>query len=298
MSMIDLFQPEDEAEGRLVKIAMARDGADEAFVYEAQIAFALKREDCEVASRLLPGATEMFDRASAKEDNEKFSANAAPDIAGLRLILSHAQGGKVAIEGGAEVRTAKLVASKKGVTVTIKFGLGGQDAAAAARLVEVLGQAVCVSTSNDQQSMFRSAGASAVRSTTVPVKVGDLVTARTAEGTIVGRVAEAPTTESSTVTIEDFEHEYRVNESEIVGAITLEGDVAALRRSYKDRCKRKGVTPTWSAVLLAGVEVWPGGKSASGNCPLTGEIMQRAFALLESGAVESIPREAGAVPVS
>jgi hypothetical protein len=119
------------------------------------------------------------------------------------------------------------------------------------------------------------------------------VTARSGDDTIVGRVAEAATAENSTVTIEDFDHEYRLNESEIVGAITLEGDIAALRRSFKDRCKRKSITPTWGAVLLAGAEVWPGGKNASGACPLDGEIMRRAFELLDTGMVQSLPREAG-----
>lgn len=291
MSMLDIHQPQAEADGKLVKVAMSRDGTEvDTFIFEAQVAFSIRREDCEIVSKILPGAGEMFDRAAATEDNEKFTATSNPDVSGLRLMLSSASGGKVAIEAGAEIRSVKLVASKKGVTVTIKFGIGGQTAEAAGRIVELLGNAVTVSTSNDQQDLFRPTG----RADAPTAKVGDLVTARSNNDTIVGRVASAATADSPRVSIEDFDSDYMVDESEIVGVITLDGDVAALRRSFKDRCKRKGIIPTWNAVLLAGVESWVGGKSATGKQPLTADIMARAFELLETGAVEALPREPGA----
>lgn len=279
MPMPDFTQHTGECDGSLVKFAVKADGTvEDAYVYEAQVAFTIAdMTDARIAEGVAPGASEVFTRSSG-DDNWKHSSTVSPgtSLGPMRVTLSHADRGKVAIEGMAEVKALALRASKKAVVLSVKLAFGGQSAGIAANLAALLRSACCMSFERPQGVLpFRAKDAT-------EANIGDVVVAW--DGKVhehfVGRLAEV---EGDRLTLESFGNEFAASKAGIVAVLKLDGDVPAMVRSYEMRCGRRDVTPTWEAIVMAAAETGDGLLNGGGLLTLTPEILERAVARLESG---------------
>lgn len=285
--MIDLTCRSAEVDGQVVKYSVKADGkVEDAYIFEADVAFVIASvEDARIVEKVIPGAVEVFARAGREDDNWKFNTSVVPDIRGFRATISHAARGKVAMEGGCEIKALRLRSSKKATACTIKLAFGGQTAQGAANLAAMLRSACCLSLEHDQQVIpfARKAG----EAPPAPAK-GDIIVAVAGGDTYCGRFVEQA---GSIITIEDFDNEYAVEVDEVTAVLKVGGDVAALSRSYKTRCGKRKIQPTWAAIVLAfaeGAEV-----RGTATIDLTAEVIERAVARLESGDADFLPPEAG-----
>lgn len=279
MPMIDLTERADECDGALVKFSVKADGkADDAYLYEAHVAFRLDDlDDARIAAKVAPGAAEVFAKSQG-DDNWKHSGTVTPgtSLGPLRITLSHADRGKVAIEGQAEIKGLSLRASKKAVVLVAKIAFGGQSAGIAANLAALLRASCCMTFERPQGVLpFRPREAN-------DANVGDVVITWDPDVRehFVGRLAEV---EGERLTLESFGNEYVAVKSEIVAVVKLDGDVTGMLRSYEDRCKRREISPTWEAIVMAAAEDGTALLRGGGVVTLTPEILERAVARLESG---------------
>lgn len=287
MPMIDLTDQSAEADGQLNKFSIKADGkAEDAYLYEADLIFVIASvEDAKILDKIFPGAVRVQEESQREDTNWKFNATVNPDITGVKATLSHASRGKVAIDGGCEVKSVRLRASKKAIAATVKLVFGGQTAGTAAKLTALLRTACCLSIEKNQQVIpFPTKGVA-------PAVPGDLVAVWDSEvgQHYVGLVAES---EDGRLTLDDHGNEYTVSADEVVAVVKLDGDIKALIRSFKTRCKRRDIQPTWEAILLAGAE----GNSlldGGGTLTLDSEVLERAVARLQSGDAEMLPPEPG-----
>lgn len=287
MPMIDLTAKDSEADGQLIKYTGKADGkAEDAYIFDAVVAFTVRgREDAATLEAMIPGACEIFDRATREDDNWRFNTTVKPDMSGVRAVISHAERGKVAVEGACEVKSVQLRASKKATVVSVTMAFGGQSAGVATNLTALLRSTCCLSVERAQQVIpFPTSKAP-------DGQTGDLVAVwdPEVEQHMVGRLVE--TSVGGVMTLEDFDNEYAASRDHVVAVVKLGGDVTALTRSYKQRCGRRKITPTWEAVILAAAESAEGLLSGGGSVILTPEIIERAVARLESGDGVMLPPE-------
>lgn len=290
MSMLDLTERQGEANGALVSFKVRADSKDEdSFVYEADVAFKVQTpEDARILGRVVPGAVSIYEKAENPDDNWKFRVTVTPDSS-VKATLSHASGGKVAIQGAAEIKAIKVVASKKSVTATIRLLFGGQTADRAGYLAKLLRNEVTLSTEVAQQ-VFRFADRAGPRAT-----VGHLAVAGAGAGEqpIVGRIDHV---DGGGVTISTLDGTtFTVDQGRIVSSFGLTGDVDALLRVYATKCKRRKSLPTWDALLLAIAEEWDGATRCTADgatYELTAAVVERAVARLSSGE-GTLPPEPG-----
>jgi len=289
MPMIDFTQKQSEADGQLSRFTLKADGKDEsAFIYECDVVFVIDSvADARTLASIVPGAVEVFERAGREDDNWKFNTTVNPDLAGVRATLSHAKRGKVAVDGGVEVKSLRLRASKKAVAATAKLVFGGQTAAVAANLAPLL-RAACSLSLEKLQGVIPFPSA---KGAPEPQK-GDLVVAwgRDVQQHYVGRLVEAT---EERIALDNFGDEYSIDPEEVTAVLKLDGDVTALRKSFVSRCKRRDVQPMWDAVILAAAESDSGLLSGGGTLVLTPEVIERAVARIESGDAELLPPEPG-----
>ena len=287
MPIIDLTENEHTADGVLHKFTTKADGQDEdAFVFEADVVFIIDSvDDAKILSRMIPGAVEIFERANREDDNWKFTANAKPDMDGVKVQLASAKGRSASIDGSTMIKALIIRASKAAVTATVRFTFGGQPSKVAQKLTTLLGKATRVTTDFSQQVLqFPKAveGGGMQR--------GDIVVAHSSDTWVVGMVEEIG---DSTVKVKDFSNSYTVDPEEIVSVLHLDGDVTALRRTYGNRCKSDDLTPTWEAIILAMGEDSEDVLKGGGRVRFTPEHVNRAVARLASGDAEILPPEAG-----
>lgn len=286
--MINLVERSAEADGQLNKFVTKADGkAEDAYIYEADLVFTITTVDqAKVVEKVIPGAVEVFARAQREDDNWKFNTTVNPDIVGVKAILSHASRGKVAMQGGCEIKSVRLRSSKKATACTVKVVFGGQTAQGAANLAAMLTETCSLSMEQQQTVIpFPNAGPAAP-----PPGKGDIIIAWDSEvgETYCGRFVEQ---EGNRVTLEDFDSEYVVDVDAITGVLKVTGDVTALRRSFKSRCKKRDIKPSWASIVLAFAE----GSEVKGTATLAldSSIIEKAVTRLESGDAEFLPPEAG-----
>ena len=292
MSILDFREKSAEADAKLASFKCRADGKDEhAYVYECDVVFTIANpREAEVAAHVLPGAVEVFTRAQEQDTNWKGRVAVVPDLSGVKVDIAHAARGKVAISGTAEVKQVELRASKKAVTVRARFVFGGQTAAQAANLAEALREAVHVALEQQQQPLPLRFGGAAP-------SAGQLVVASMEDGTVVvGRMiaAEDDGEDEGILKLEDFSNTYDVEPGEVVSTLTLGNppdDLTSLLRSYRDRCKRRAIEPTWEALVLA---LGEGAPPATGRVEITSECVERAVELIKEGkATMELPPEKG-----
>lgn len=282
MPVIDFDKLETQADGTLSRYTVKADGRDdEGFVYETDIVFVIEgTQDARIVQSIVPGAEDVWTRASAEDDDWKFNTTVTPDLIGTRAVLTNAKLDHKGIEGACDVKSVRLRASKRATTLTVKLVFGGQTAAQASALAGLLRSAVSLSLSRDQQVL-------PFPTTSVQPKTGDLVVAFDGGTAFTGRLLQS---DDSVLVLEDFDREYRVDPGSVSSVIRLDGDVAALRRSYKTRCQRRNLTASWEAIVLALGQDNGAVTRGSASVVLTAETIEKAVALLESGD-ELLPPE-------
>ena len=287
--MIDLTEKNTVSDATLVKFGVKADGKDEeAFIYDLDLLIPVQSaEDAELVQHMIPGAVDVFDKATNEQDNWKFNTTVKPDLDGVRVEISDASHGERAMDGSAEVKSIKLRASKKAVSVVFRMSLGGQTEGVATRLTRLLRNAVSVEVEQTQQVLpFATGGRTP--------EPGDLVVAMDSDvgESRVGRLVDTVVTDGETLyRLEDFDSEYAVQADQVVSIIGLGGDVRALVRSYKGRCKRRELAPTWEAVLLgiATQADWALRGGQGQTFDLSPEVIEAAVEALDRG--ESVPAD-------
>lgn len=290
--MLDLTAHHAEADLTLNAFTVKADGkAEDRYVYALDLVSEIKGvEDAEVLARILPGAVDLYEKASHDQDNRKFTVALNPGLEGIRFNIGNAHSSKGVVQGLGEVKQIKVRASKVATTCVFRIVMGGQSEEVASDLTRLLRNAASVVAEYDQQLLpFEGKK---------PPEVGHLVVAFDSDTgeNMVGRLAE--TSERDGIVyyaLENFDCDFQVAAENVVSNFVLEGDVAALVKSYKTRCKKRSISPTWDAVILAIAKSWDGAlKGGKGQAVmLTTEHIEMAVNMIQDGSGEILPQEPG-----
>jgi hypothetical protein len=283
----DLAARQSEADGTLNKFAVKADGSAEgAYLYELQVAFPVNNSaEAETLGAFIPGAKDTYLRATERDD-WKSSVTVVPDLDGVHVELADARSGRSIIKGVAEIKAATYRTSKRAAALVLKVLLGGQTEAIAAVLTKALRAPVHFIFEQSQQSLF---GKEKGQAKPVP-EMGNVVCALENGERVWGRVVEVndgdEDDDAKSIVLDDFGVDHVVTSEDVQSFWQLAetDDLDKLLKSYKDRAKRRELTPTWSALTVAVGEAFgAGGAPGEGAHALTKEIVERAVAVLADG---------------
>lgn len=277
----DLTARASEADGTLSKFSVKPDGATEdTYIYETQIVFPINNSaDAQALETLIPGARDTYIRATERDDWKCQGQVVVPAISGAHVELADAKTGRVAVKGGADIQSATYRASKKAVALTVKVRFGGMTAGMGAAFIGLLRAPIHFVFEAAQRALPFAGTAKAV---VVPER-GDIVCADDQGETVWGRVVEVDDEaegEPAAIVLDDFGIEHTVSAFGVKSFWKLQAadDMPKLITSFKGRCTRRKVTPSWSHITVAVGEAFGGasGVPGDGAHTLTSAIIERA----------------------
>lgn len=278
MSILNLAIAASEADALFSKFQVKPDGTTEAtFIHTADFVFPIANSaEAEILGQLIPGAKDMYLRASQEDTNWKTSVTVTPEIQNAYFELADAKTGRVMFKGGGEIKTAQLRASKRETRLTIRVAFGGQVAETSMNFTKLLRSNVHVVYSASQQALpFKKGEVRPVPET------GDVVAASNEDGvSVYGRVVEVDD-DAGTVIINDFGAEHVVELAKVKSFWKpAEADLEARTRSFKGRCTKRQLVASWSALTVAVGEAFAGGAPGEGPHLITPSIVERAVEVL------------------
>lgn len=284
----DLNNHSGEVDASLSKFTIKTDGDEDAFLFICSVVFMiLNSQEAEELEALIPGAKEIYVRAT-ESDDWKGQIKVTPSFPGMSIELAHAGSGLSLIKGCAEVEYLLYRASKKAVTLTANIRVGGQSAAVAGNLCKGLRGAISFIWQASQQPLFSTKGGKAKQS--IIPKVGQIIAGRDQSGlSIFGQVVEVNDTDGDAL-VSDFGEDHQVRFVDVQSAWQVNTgaeDFTSLIKSFKDRCKKRDLMPSWEALTQATGEAFGQGSTpGDGQHNLTKPIISRAVEIL-AAAVEA-----------
>lgn len=302
MQLLDLTDHKTEGVGLFSKWTIKRDGAvEKGFVVDAELSFSVQTEDeAELAEKICPGAVTLFQRAANARDAAKAEtanhgaaagATALANVSGtvsvkvpvqnVDLLISHVESGKVLVEAGAEMLTARLKATGRKITYVVKTRIHGIESEDAPGLCDALGELVDISVEQRQQVLpFPSAH----EGQPVP-EIGALVSGSHLGAIYAGLVTGFASDEDGEriAELEDIDTTMSVPVASIEASLKVAAEagatVDALVRKFKATSKRQGLNPSWSHIAqsLTGAIVADQAEKVGEMWVLTGEIVDGAL---------------------
>ena len=279
--------PSGEVDGSLNKFSVKCDG--DAYTYKVDLVFPiLNSKEASLLDRCFPGARETYIACTEKEDDWKEQRQVTPVFEGeLQVELVSKTSARSLVKAGATVTRLTLRASKKVVTLTAQLLIPGQSEGVASNLTHGMKAPVTLLWDQAQQTLF-------TKKAVLPIpKVGQIVCFQesfTEEGdgkataTVgFGQVIEV-LEEEQELLVSDFGRDVQVKVSEVTSCWTVntqDDHFDPCLASYKERVKRRKLTPSWSALTQATGEAF-GQQEAPGEGAhtLTKAIITRAIEIL------------------
>lgn len=306
MSVLNLALAKSEADALFNQFRVKADGSTEnTYIHTADFVFPIANTaEAAVLAELIPGAKDMYLRASQEDTNWKTSVTVTPEIRQAHFELADAKSGRVVFKGAGEILTGTLRASKRETKLTVRVAFGGQTAETSMAFTRLLRSNVHVIYEGAQQTMFQGKKGEA---RPVPA-IGDIVCGIEDGTTVFGRAVEVNDEDAAAVTVivNDFGTEHVFD---IAGVKSFwkpaEVDFEKCTKSFSQRCKKRGLIPSWSALTQAVGEAFADGTPSEGAHTLTTKIVERAIELLSAKAPggaagdgtgegeEEVPREGG-----
>lgn len=285
MSVLNLVLPKSEADALFNKFSVKADGSTEnTFIHTADFVFPIANTaEAAILAELIPGAKDMYLRASQEDTNWKTSVTVTPEIKQAHFELADAKSGRVVFKGAGEILTGTLRASKRETKLTVRVAFGGQTAETSMVFTRLLRSNVHIIYEGAQQPLFNEGKGTTARP--VP-NIGDIVCGTEDGVTVFGRAVEVNDEDGDAVTVivNDFgvEHVFTLESVKSFWK-PAEADFEKCTKSFAQRCKKRGLTPSWSALTTAVGEAFAEGTPGEGAHTLTTKIVERAIELLVKG---------------
>lgn len=277
----DLSQHLGETDGSLNKFSVKCDGED-AYTYTVDVVFPiLNSKEAEALEPFFPGAKQTYVSCTEQDDWKEQRTVTPVFPSDLNIELAAKKSGRSLIKAVASIPRLLLRASKKVVTLTVRLVFTGQAEGIATGLTHGMKSPITFCWEQAQQSLF----VKKTVATAITPKVGQIVCFAEADRpSHFGQVVEIH--EDNTALVSDFGEEDQVRFQDLRSAWTVnteDPEYDTCLKSYKERCKRRNLTASWSALTQAVGEAFgQEGTPGEGAHTLTKPILSRAIAILEA----------------
>lgn len=320
---LGLRQGDDsQATGQLLKIAPRRDDGEGRSPISVDIDVAFKVDDSDVddMNSVIPGSGTVIRQAGAREGTTKLNlVDTSPrDDTKLKILdPSHLEAGEAVtlFEGTATPRQAKVQVRSSGSSLIVRYRFAVEPAEVAA-LTARLSKDIEVRVERMQQSLFNdkdkaktgtrregapSSGRRSGAALKAAPKEGDVVRAVKPDGEdTFGQVKTVKADPAGLIlTIKDINddpQEVHVGDVEDVFVFEVPGgqELRHVVASFRNRCTRIGLKPSWAFLILACSQLYGGGQplAPGGKLVITPEVIDKAVELVQEHT-EDEARESG-----
>jgi len=269
--LIDLLAHDTKAIGEISRIAMRRDGTkDRNLLFDITFNFVVNdKEEAEIVSKCLPGATELFMRLESGDETSTVIRADPPTESVYLKLFNVGEDGSIdeAFDGMGEVRAIMFKASQAKTIMSTKIRLVSLDNAACGALCGCLGESVLLEVARAQQMLPLPVTDPLV----LPEKVAEVfrvVTASKDEIHCFGKLVEEKRTK---MILDDFGTRISVNHSDVVATVDVcveGGELTKFLDAYEKKILKAGNSPTWEHLILAlGQEYAEEGMSSNPSDP-------------------------------
>ncbi len=249
--IIDLTERTTEGQGSLTRIAVRRDGTSEdQLLFDADIGFEIQSvEDAAIISKLIPGASELYEHVEAG-DERKTTIRAALADRSVHVELCDLNG-EVLVSGPTEIRTVVYKADPVAVYMTTRFRFFGISEDKSGQIVNALGRRVTVFAEHLQQVFDYAKPADTPIAERSP-DVNDIVTFQNEEDHEFGMVVGEG---NGQIEVSNFTSVKTIDDSTVLSRISVTGEagvpLATTLMKYHMESRARDVVPNWQWLLLA-----------------------------------------------
>ncbi len=271
----DLSSHDGECDGSLSKYSVKLDG--DSYQYTVSLVFQiLNPKEAEVLEPYFAGARQGYVNCT-EQDNFKEERTVTPEFDEMTFELVNRESARSLIKGAARILKMGMRGSKKAVTLTLTLSWSGQSEGVAANLAHGMRAPITFLFERAQQSLFNKKPDQEA----ITPEVGQIVCFESEEGKGFGQVVEV---NDETCLVSDFGQEAEVPLEDILSAWTVNTahhEHDKLLKSYRDRCKRRDVQPSWMALTQAVGEAFgKDGQPGEGAHALTKSVVEAAVEIL------------------